>query len=48
LQKTNKKVVSASYNQNGAWMKHEQQIENKLSQNSPWLGLEKIHHFFLL
>jgi hypothetical protein len=48
LAKTNKRVVNASYDQNGAWMNHEQQIENKLSQNSPWLELEEIHHFFLL
>jgi hypothetical protein len=41
-------VVNASYNENGAWKNHEQQIENKPSQNSPWLGLEKSHRFFSL
>jgi hypothetical protein len=41
-------VVSANYNQNGAWMNHEQQIENKLPQHAPWIGFENTHHFFFL
>ncbi len=48
LAKTNKRVVSANYNQNGAWMNHEQQIENKLPQHAPWIGFENTHHFFFL